>query len=299
MNNEQQAETTEFNSVDTVLTNWNSTWTGNVATSDAVTEFRLRKLTNHDLAIETGADNSGFSQNKLIAKTNAANEAATLTGIAYVRFKKLGRNDLANQLDISVTNFTQASDGNSETLLNANSKLMRDNISLLNPDYVTPTEVDALDELIVIYEETQGTSTSVHSASPEIQAQFNDSFAPVKEEIDFLKLIVKKQFKLTFPKFYDQLAAASKLPTVNVHHTIMSMHATKKSDGSVVEGLLISETKSGKNAVTNYLGDATINEVKNGTDVMTAIYNGQPVYTGHINNKRGHNNHYNIIVESL
>lgn len=222
-----------------------------------------------------------------------------LTGCAFVRFNKLGKGDLANQLDIFEWNFKGASDSNCGTMMKSNSKLMRDNIDDLDPDYVTDGDLDAVDLLIQKFIDLQGTSEAVHSASPEITAEFTNSFAPVKDEMENVLLVVRKNFKMSTPKFITELEAAAKKPTVNVHHTIISIHATKKSNDEPVEGILFSETKSGKSGKTDFKGNAEIDKVKSGDDVLTGVLAGITVYSGHINNKRGKNNHYNIVIESM
>ena len=298
MNNRQQAQMTMFVALKAELVASATAYTGNQDYIDEVALFNINVQKNSDAATAAHADNSGFSAEKLTAKKELAKMASNMSGKAYVKFTNLNKTSLASQLHVEPTDYNDVSDSQCAKLAQEAHKLMSDNIGDLTPNTITAAMLTSLQGKIDVFTQKQGSSDTVHEVSPEMTRKFRDSFKPVMINVDHLKLLTR-DYELSNPKFYARMMASMVIPTINVHHTNVEVHATAKSTGKSVEGMEFSLTKANKKDTTDFEGNAEIEHVKSGDDVLTGKINGAILYTANVKIKRGKLNHYDVVIDSI
>ncbi len=298
MTNREQAQMTMFAALKAELVASAAAFAGNQDYIDEVTLFNTNNGKNSDAATAAHADNSGFSADKLAAKKELTKMASNMSGKAYVKFTNLNKISLASQLHVEPTDYSTASDSQCAKLAQEAHKLMSDNIADLTPNTITAGMLTDLQGKIDTFTQKQGSSDTVHEVSPEMTRKFKDSFKPVMTNVDHLKLLTR-DYESSNPKFYARLMASTVIPVINVHHTNVEVHATAKSTGKPVEGIEFSLTRANKSDITDYKGNAEIEHVKSGEDVLTGKMNGNTVYTAHVKIKRGTLNHYDVVIDSI
>ncbi len=298
MTNTEQAKMTMIAAVKAELVTSASAYTGNQDYIDEVALFNINAQKNSDAATAAHVDNSGYSADKMTAKIALTAMASNYSGKAYVKFTNLGNATLAAQLHIEPTDYLHASDSQCAKLAQEARDLMNTNIALLTPNTITAAMLTNLQSKIDAFKLIQGSSDTVHAVSPDMTRKFKDSFKPVMTNVDNLKLLTR-DYETSNPKFFARLMASTVIPAINVHHTNVEVHATAKSTGKPVEGIEFSLTRANKSATTDYKGNAEIEHVKSGEDVLTGKMNGNTVYTAHVKIKRGTLNHYDVVIDSL
>ncbi len=298
MTNTEQAKMTMIAAVKAELVTSASAYTGNQDYIDEVALFNINAQKNSDAATAAHVDNSGYSADKMTAKIALTAMASNYSGKAYVKFTNLGNATLAAQLHIEPTDYLHASDSQCAKLAQEARDLMNTNIALLTPNTITAAMLTNLQSKIDAFKLIQGSSDTVHAVSPDMTRKFKDSFKPVMTNVDNLKLLTR-DYETSNPKFFARLMASTVIPAINVHHTNVEVHATAKSTGKPVEGIEFSLTRANKSATTDYKGNAEIEHVKSGEDVLTGKRNGNTVYTAHVKIKRGTLNHYDVVIDSI
>ncbi len=298
MTNTEQAKMTMIAAVKAELVTSASAYTGNQDYIDEVALFNINAQKNSDAATAAHVDNSGYSADKMTAKIALTAMASNYSGKAYVKFTNLGNATLAAQLHIEPTDYLHASDSQCAKLAQEARDLMNTNIALLTPNTITAAMLTNLQSKIDAFKLIQGSSDTVHAVSPDMTRKFKDSFKPVMTNVDNLKLLTR-DYETSNPKFFARLMASTVIPAINVHHTNVEVHATAKSTGKPVEGIEFSLTRANKSAITDYKGNAEIEHVKSGEDVLTGKMNGNTVYTAHVKIKRGTLNHYDVVIDSI
>jgi hypothetical protein len=169
--------------------------------------------------------------------------------------------------------------------------------------YVAPEDLETLKSTTEDFRNMQGTSELVHEVSPTLTKAFVDSFKPVKDAIETLKLLVR-DYEATNIEFYNRFMASTVIPAVAVRHTYVSIHATGANSGNAVEGAVFTLTNAKKSGTTDWEGNALIAEVKQGKDVLTGVKKNnegveQVIYTGHIEIKRGKTNLFELKIAGM
>ena len=298
MTNKEQAVTTMITALGVELVKDNGAFAGNQDFIDEVGLFNDNAKKNSSAATAAHVDNSGFSAEKLKAKLALTALVSNLSGKAYVKFINLGKLSIAQQLHIEPSDYSHAADSNCAKLAQEAHDLMDTNIGDLTPNTIDAGMLNGLQKSIDFFKNTAGSSDTVHETSPELTKKFKASFKPVMVNVEHLRLL-GRDYETSNNDFFTKLMASMVIPPINVHHTIVSITATAKSTGKAVENVVFSLTKAGKSATTDFEGNAEIDEVKAGKDILTGVYNGAVIYTAHIAIKRGKTVHFDVVIESL
>ncbi len=298
MTNKEQAVTKMFTALGVELAADNGAYAGNQDFIDEAGSFGDNAKTNTDAATAAHVDNSGFSAEKLKAKITLAALASNLSGKAYVKFINLGKLSIAQQLHIEPTDYKQESDSNCAKLAQEGHDLMNTNIGDLTPNTIDIGMLNGLQKSIDNFKSTAGSSDTVHETSVELTKKFKASFKPVMVNVEHLRLLAR-DYETSNNVFFTKLMASMVIPTINVHHTIVSITATAKSTGKAVENAVFTLTNPKKSGTTDFEGNAEIDEVKAGKDILTGVYNGAVIYTAHIVIKRGKTVHFDVVIASL
>ena len=270
---------------------------GNVPFNTGAGDFATDNAENLRLASVVTADSSGFSTQKKAAKLDMGELGIIIGGAAFGRFNKIGKQSLAEQMHYNITDYTDPADATSAALARAAHKVMNDNIADLT-DFVSPAQLLAFMNAIIKFEKTTGTSSSAHKATPTERILFKKSFKTVDATIESQKLYALF-FKKDHNEFYVNFMALAEMPTVNIHHTDISTHITNLADGTPIENATITETRTEKAESSDYEGNATIEEVSAGKNVIDITAPGKKTVSLHINVKSGKDNHFNIQMENL
>ena len=248
-------------------------------------------------ASKAGADNTGFSEEKLAAKTAMARLAAQLCGYAQVKFDLLEKYSLSEQLNESETFYLAAADAEAGARALAAVNVMTENISDLT-DYVSASQLDDLTEAIGEFMQAEGSSGSVHSASPALTQAFKSALK--KTDID-VKNITKlgKFYELSNPGFYEGLLEVCQIPTVNVHHTNVDLTLHDSVDGTPIANATASLSNSSKTGTSDATGFLHIDHVQMGNATLSITCTGYEPLSMLIHILNGHDNSFNLQMVKL
>jgi hypothetical protein len=301
MTNVQQADMTMFAAVKKELADDSGAYDGDEAMQAAADAFNEANDVNLAAAAAAHPDNSGYSEEKNNNKLVLAKLASNLCGRAFVTLSLQNKTSIAAQLSIFPTNYSSLADSPCASLAQKVHDVMSDNIGDLT-GYVTAAKLVEFQKAIDHFKELQGTSDYVHEVSPELTEDFEDSFVPVKEKVEHLKLLVR-DYEITNNAFYKRLMASTVVPTVNVHHTYVAIYAYSKETQRPLENITFTLTKGKKSAITDWEGNALIAEVRSGKDVLTATIGDEnnPKILLKLNIKiiRAKSNFFKIAIEGL
>jgi len=298
MTNREQALTTMFMALKSELELESGVFQENEDFNDESKVFLTALEYNLKCGTEAHASNSGYSTDKQTAKENLCESAANLSGKAYYKFRKLGKMNLAEQLHTEPTEYLYVSDSECANMAQTSLDLMKANLVDLGPKTVTADMLNELQKEIEHYKSVQGMSATVHGVSPALTKKYKDSFGPVLVSVENLKYLVR-DFKGTNLAFYDRVMASTIVPTINIHHTTLSINALAKSNGAGVPKIVFSLATAKKSGTTDENGMAEIELIKAGMDTLTGVLEGKTVYSGPIHIKRGSANHTEVVIEGM
>ncbi len=297
MTNKEQADGSMFNAVESVLDVDSAVYEDNDDYVEEVAIFRAAHAINIAAATAAHQDNSGFSLEKLNAKIELGGMASNFAGKAFVKLNRLGKQSIAGTLSYEPTDYLHVADLACATLAQSAHDIMHTNIGDLGST-ITAANLTSLQDSINKFNHLQGSSEAVHAVSPDLTKAFKKSYKPVKSSIVNLKLLTR-DYKTLNQGFYDRLMSSTLVPTINIHHTYVSIYTVAKTTGEPVEGIVFTLTNGRKSGTSDYEGMTKIDEVKSGKDILTGVIGETVVYTAHIKISKGTTNHYNVVVESL
>jgi hypothetical protein len=301
MTNREQSQTAMAITLDQELTTDAAAYDNDPDFKAQVVDFRAKLAENKQAGLAAHVDNTGFSQEKLNQKIVLSEEASNISGKAFVRFTKLGKLSLADQLHIEPSDYMHVADAESARIAQAGHDFLATNIADLGPTLITIAMLVDYQKEIDKFTELKGSSEAVHEVSAELTKKFKASFKPMIDEVDHLKLMVR-DYKKSNNGFYTRLMASAAIPTVNIHHTYVAVTVTGRDSGRPLENFVCALTNGKKSAKTDWEGNATIEETKAGADVLTVSIvddngNTKVVYSEHIKIKRGTTNSFKVVIE--
>ena len=249
-------------------------------------------------ALKHHSNSKDFKELKVKAKENMAIQASTLAGFALVCFDELEKTLEASQLHIAETDYTTATDTDAKDMAQATWQLLTDNFNILSPDYLVQDDLDLLQADITTFFGTSGSSMAVQSATPAQRAAFKTGVKAVSAIVAKIRLLARK-YKKANPTFYSQLIAASALPPVAAHHTILSITAKNKTDNTAVPTATASFSNSKKTGTADASGLITIDRIRAGVATLTITAAGFKDNTSQIQIISGQNNPFDIYMEKL
>jgi len=263
-----------------------------------VDAFKVDKAKNEQASNAAHIINTGFSAEKLAAKMVVAEEAAIISGKAFVKFSNLNKIIIAKKLLITTTDYSHVSDIECAKRAQNAHDLLLVNIDDLKAGTITEERLIEFQKNIELFKNLKGTAVQVQEVSPELTKAFKQSFAPVKRRVKQIKLLVA-DYVVKEPDFYKRMMACTKLPVIHVLHTKVMINAVAKSTGSPVAELQLSLIKAKKTWITDKDGIGEIEGVKNGKDVLTAKLKDEIVLTLDVWIKQSTTNLYKLVIESL
>jgi hypothetical protein len=297
MTNDQQAEMAKFNTVKIFINTNEDAYHDDVPFKKAVVAFMASYGLNLDAAAKAFPNNKGFSIEKKNGKIKLSKNASNLAGRAHVTLKAQDETTLLEKLLTFPSAYMDVADSQCGKLAQEQHDLMSTNIDLLT-DYVSAPQLLLLQTDITNFLSLQGTSELEHEASPDLTKKFVKSFYPVRHDIADLKFLARV-YEDSDNDFFTKFMTACGMPVVNIHHTYVAIHATGADSGKAIENIVFTLTNAKKSATTDWEGNALIEEVKAGKDVLTGVYNGKTVYVGHITILIGKTVSFNLKIEGL
>ena len=254
----------------------------------AVDAFMAANDINLAAAAASNPNNKGFSKEKKNAKIKMSKNAANLAGRAFVTLNLQEETSISEKLLINRTSYIKESDSEAAKLAQAGHDLMVKYIDLLT-GYVTLPKLVLLQTDIDNFKNCQGTSEMEHEVSPALTKKFEDSFAPVETCIGNLVLL-GRDYEESNNEFFTRFMASTAEPTINIHHTYISIHCVGKDSGNPIPNIVFTLEKSKKTATSDWQGIALIERPIAGKDTLTGTLNGKVIYVGHIVILRGKTN---------
>ncbi len=185
-------------------------------------------------AAATETNNTGFSAEKLYAKSIACEMASLLGSRAKVQFGNLNERVLFNSIHGGVSYYYNASDATSGARLQELWNGLNTNVTLLTVDYMTPAQITVFGTKIAAFVELGGTATSVNVISPVCTAEFKNDLKNSSALVKNIKDL-GKNFKISNPTFFNGLNYACKIPPYPVHHTPVNFLVTDSVTGEPIE----------------------------------------------------------------
>lgn len=292
MNNREQAKITTLKGTLTFMNDNNSKWATVPLITSKFATFKTNLDDTEKKSALAGNDNAGFSEAKKKAKDLFADEAASLCGFAFLEWQT-SNVQLAQQCLQAVTDYTSVSDSECGSIGLKMYNLLNDNILLISPDAVSPTDVADLLILLTKFNDTQGSSESVHSTSPVATANFKSALAVSMSDLNSLKSAGKK-VRNTEPDFFKNLLAVTKISTVNVHHTHILINVKNKVNLKPLKNVIATFSNSGKTAQSDDIGNIIIDVFPGGTTTVTLTLPGFENYIATLQILSGKDNLFEI-----
>ena len=266
--------------------------TGNIAVIAKSVLF----TTNSDKAVASAAaayiSNAGFSQEKLDAKENLAFTVSYLAGNAQVKLDELNLQSISMQLHDSETYYSHAADAECASSAQAACTLMTLKQTIITDDFVTLTELTALQALITSFLSIQGTSEEMHTVSPQLTKQFKDDIKLTKKNAkDLIKL--SKRYKNSNSGYYNSLVDLAK-PKIAVHHTDVEIFVYNIATGEAINLAVASFSNSKKTGTSTSDGMLSVDEIRAGNPMLTIKAPEYNDYLGMIHIVSGTTNSFRI-----
>jgi hypothetical protein len=300
MTNDQQSYLVMLVALKAQLALDSTVYENDVAFKAAVVAFLAQYAVLEAAGSSAHPDNSGYSREKNDGKILLAKNAANLSGRAYVTLNLQEKYAIAGQLKINPTDYINIADAACKDLAQGAHDVMASNIDDLT-GYVTDAKLVDLQKNIDNFGGLAGTSDLYHELSPELTAVFIKGIDDIKPKVENLKLL-GRDYESIDVEFFKRFTAATVIPTINVHHTYVAVTVTGRDSGKPIENIVCGLTNGKKSAITDWEGNAKIEEVKSGDDVLTLSIiddqgNTKVVYTQHIKIKRGTTNSFKVVLE--
>ncbi len=250
---------------------------------------------NTDAGKAAHAINVGFSDEKLEAKQILSDIASNLAGRAFYKLNKLGKFSISEQLNTEPNEYMRATDTECPILAQLTLDIIKANWGDIGKTVISDERMEELQKALTDFVNAKGSSAVVHEVSPTLTKRHKESFAPVTECIEYLKLLIR-DFKKTNLDFYDRFMASTIVPPVHVRHTSLTTYVTEKTTGKPVPEVLVTSTRSNKSALTDENGTAEIVIMKAGEDTITGTLDGKQVFSEKTHIKRGSANHLEVEI---
>jgi hypothetical protein len=294
MTNDQNEEMDTHLGADDYFEKNKALFANNPAFKKAIEEFRANYKAETQFGALLATDNTVFSQEKLNLKTKMINDIVELAGFAYVALTVAGKIKEADQLDIHPSDYA-LSDQDSYDLAKANLKLMRDQIVIIAPDYVTDIELTELETTIESFINAKGDAMVINKATPAQREAFRLALEKTRISINHIRILAKK-YKKTNPIVYDQIIKVTTVNKTRTNHTSLSMGINDK-DGKPIVGATASLSTSKKTATSDLDGNLKIDAIRNGQTMATIQAPGFKDKQIKLNIVRGRENHLEVVVE--
>ena len=108
---------------------------------------------------------------------------------------------------------------------------------------------------------------------------------------------MSKKYIKTNNGFFTRFNDSTQIPTINIHHTYVSITSLEKGNNKPIEGIVFSLEKGKKSATSDYNGIAIIKKVKCGPDKLTGVLNDKILINTHIKILRGKDNPFTYTFE--
>lgn len=244
-------------------------------------------------ALAAGITYEGYTIDRDTARATLAREAAIFCGYAYVKFNKLNKKDFAAQLYIHETDYLQSAIEVTIHRAQTGHDVMANNIADLT-DYVTLADLTKLQGYINALTLAEGTTQSLHQASPADTEAAETAIRKTDDEIDSLLLVIRPLQK-TNGALYNAIVLNSYLPPINVHHTYLTVTVLDAATKTPIVGARIS-TDATKTATTDDNGVGTLDRVKAGKTILKVAAPGKPEKEVHCQVSRGKTNEVSVEV---
>ena len=270
MTNLEQAKITTLKGVQTFMGGNAAIYSGVPLIVTANANFNTAFADTLAKAAAADSDNKGYSEAKKIAKQNLAQTASALCGFAMLDWQT-SKPELAAQCLDAESDYTAVSDSECGTAAQNMYELLANNP--INPDNVSPADITNLLAVITTFNNTQGSSESVHATSPQLTVAFKAALAYSMKKTDDLKTAAKK-VQLTQPEFYAQLLAVSKVSTVSIRHNHLHIIVRDKTTGNPLEGVVATFKGSVKTAASDANGSIAFDTFRAGDTTVTLTKTG-------------------------
>ncbi len=247
-----------------------------------------------DKASKAGIDNKGFSADKLEKKNLLADEAALLSGYAFVKWgpTKLNKPAFALQCHTFATDYLGIADVECTALAQAAHDLMFNNSGDLT-GYVAAGDLTHLQTTINNFTAADGSSQSVNAASPADTAAFKTALRNENKCIPDLLFMVRP-FKTINKTFYDKVVLLCELPAVSVLHTDVIVTVLKTENNEVITDAHGTLSNTKKTDDTDIHGELEIDEVHSGKAILTITQPDRVTIVEEITIQIKHVNHYTV-----
>jgi len=240
-------------------------------------------------AAATTEDNTGYSAEKMFAKTEAGTFCSECCASSQVKLDLLGNITLYQSLNSSTSFYTKAADARSASRLQNMHDVMQTNLAIITPDYLTAAQLTTLQNKIDKYTSTSGTTTEVNSTSPvKTQALVNAIKTGAKNVINLKKLA--RKYSATNPTFYNELVRVCKLPAISIRHTPVNITVTDAATGLPLPGVIGTLSKTAELGVGTQSGIINYTNVLAGKAIATYAHPGYITGIQNIKIKRGRTN---------
>ena len=239
-----------------------------VAFNTIYNKMKADTANTNDAAVLTAADNTGYSLEKVKAKTIVSETASKLCGNAQIKFEELENWILYNMLQSTKRYYFGVSDTLTLSRAQKVKDIMKANLLQITAEYVTTQQLIDFQAEIDDLMAWQGKSTNMIAVSPVTTATFKKHLKLTSKDIVVIKKLVKN-FKETDLEFHEGVLKNCKTPAAKVMHTKVSFTMIEAHSGKKLEKVVGNLSNSKQMPVSDNKGVMLYQNVKRGKAIAT------------------------------
>ncbi len=268
MNNEAQARLTRNGIVNSYLAKNAAVFATDVAMKTISAKFVKDTDVAAAASIEAEIDNTGYSAEKLLAKTTASITAAELCGNCQVKLDISENTIVSSSLHAAVTYYSTVAAALCCSRLMGVYNILLENLTLITSDYLTAAQLESFLEEINTYKELVGRAGMVIGGETVATKLAESTLKVTNADLVTMQKAALK-YKSKNPTFYKGLIKSIKIPTISVRHTPVVVTVFDAVTKELIGGVSVKMTKSKETHVTNLEGIMTSNTVSAGNTMAT------------------------------
>jgi hypothetical protein len=246
-------------------------WEGLLSYSNGMTALDLKTQAIYATDARQEEDNKGVTRTKKQVKTAMANVASSTAACLQAYASVNNDEDLYSQMAIELSFIIKSKDataiGKSKLVLDKASALPLEDIE---PFGITETILETLGQSIIDYKAVLSTTGDVRTIKKGLTKNLTTLTAEANKIMRTQLLKMGKQWRLSYPDFYEGMVNSAKVIRVSIH--TKARINVKDENGVAIEDALIVITSADGTIMkgkTNAKGNSTISGVPEGSADMT------------------------------
>ncbi len=208
-----------------------------------------------------GVDTKGYTVDKDSAKGKMVLTTAALGTAGSVYFALQGENSIAESLKVSAYKLGRLSGNEAKNACKEIYEILVDNKPVLDPDYVTSLEMQALSDLIDAYDADADAQTVAKNKPTVATGNLVTDFKTAMDKLHLADNLMGK-YVLTDINFLEGYHESRKVLNIGVHHSGVEGTIKNGASDALLQGVQVLDVESGKKVVSNAEGFYNLEELE-------------------------------------